>query len=231
MKSRSMSGGWTLAELLIVITIIAILAIMLLLMNWKRNIFRAHDVTRKVDVANIRKAFEEYFNDHDCFPDADVLATCHGAALVPYLSKIPCDPSTNEPYKYEPDSATNTCSGYRVCAKLQDHADPEIAAIGCDGDSGCGWGAEWNYCLATGTTVTASGFVPGSDVTPTLAPSPTPSYSGPYACRPGTIAGGHVVAPGTCNNVGDPAVYGCPRSFAEIDCQGVCGDSLYWCDQ
>lgn len=225
-----LQSGWTLAELLIVIVIIAILAIMFLLVNWKRNIFRAQDAQRKSDIANIRRAFEEYYNDNGCYPSMEILDSCDSETsdLKAYLKKIPCDPTTNEPYLYQPDSDTNVCLGNRVCTKLQDWSDPDITTLGCHAQEGCGWGAFWNYCLATGTTVTAPGFNPLITVTP--SPSPTPAYSGPYACRPGTIAGGQVVGSGTCNNVGTPEDYDCPVSFAEADCQGSCGnDPAYWC--
>lgn len=229
-KFRIFQSGWTLAELLIVIVIIAILAIMFLLVNWKRNIFRAQDAQRKSDIANIRRAFEEYYNDNGCYPSMDILDSCgsESSDLKAYLRKIPCDPTTKEPYKYQPDSDTNVCLGNRVCAKLQDWSDPDITTLGCHAQNGCGWGAYWNYCLATGTTVTAPGFNPL--ITPTPSPSPTPAYSGPYACRPGTYAGGQAVAPGTCNNVGTPATYDCPVSWAEPDCQGLCGlNPSNWC--
>lgn len=221
--------GWTLAELLIVVAVIAILSVMFLLINWKRNIFRAQDAQRKSDLSDIRRSFEEYYNDNGCYPTLTILDTCEGTGLAPYLAKIPCDPTTREPYKYKPDSETNTCIGYRVCAKLQDWADPDITTLGCHPTNGCGWGAYWNYCLATGATVTAPGFDNGA--TPTQGPSPTPSYAGNYACRPGIISGGQVVSPGTCNNVGNPAEFGCPASFAENDCKGLCGDADYWCAQ
>lgn len=222
--------GWTLAEILIVVAIFAILALIFLLVNWKRNIFRAHDAQRKTDVANIRRAFEEYYNDRDCYPPITILDTCSSTALAPYLSKIPCDPTTSEPYKYQVDNDANVCAGNRVCAKLQDVADPDITTLGCHPQNGCGWGPFWNYCLATGTTVTAPGFVP--DLSPTPSPSPTPVYSGSYACRPGTIVGGEIVSPGICNNVGDPAAFGCPISWAEPNCQGLCeGSSEHWCNR
>lgn len=220
-------AGWTLMELLIVIAIIAILALVFLLTNWKVNIFRAYDSRRKTDLANVRRSFEEYFNDHNCYPAINVLSTCGGTALAPYLAKIPCDPATQQPYKYQPDSDTNTCTGNRVCAKLQDWADPDITTLGCNPEAGCGWGAYWNYCLATGTTVTAPGFNPALSPTPT--PIPTPALLGPYACRPGIIQNGIVILDGTCNDVGSPSTYGCLNSYAEADCQGLCTNPAYWC--
>ncbi len=222
-------AGWTLAELLIAIVIFAILAAIFLMVNWKRSIYRAQDAKRKTDIANIRTAFEEYYNDNNCYPTMSILDNCGGADLAPYLGKIPCDPTTKEPYKYQPDSETNVCTGNRVCAKLQDWADPDITTLGCHPQNGCGWGAYWNYCLATGTTVTAAGFIPEAPLTPT--PTPTPFFAGTYACRPGTQIAGVVITEGRCNDVGNPETYGCPAAFAEADCQGMCGNVWYWCAQ
>ncbi len=224
------SVGYTLAELLIVVSIIGVVALMFLLMNWRKSINAGFDVERKTDLVNIRRSFEEYYNDKGCYPATDILNNCDGSELSPYLAKIPCDPVTGKPYLYKPESDTNLCLGNRLCAKLQDFSDPDITKLGCDPEGGCGWGAFWNYCLASGTTATPpGGFDAG--VTPTLTPTPTPSLFGPYACRPGIQVGGIVLLAGQCNNVGDPSFYGCPFSFAENDCQSKCGDITYWCAQ
>lgn len=219
---RKREAGWTLMELLIVMAIIAIIALIYLLVNWKNNIFRAYDARRKTDLSNIRRSFEEYFNDNECYPTMEVLNTCGGPGLAPYLAKIPCDPATKEPYKYAPDSESNMCTGNRVCAKLQDWADPDITTLGCDPKNGCGWGAYWNYCLAAGTTVLAPGFNPA--VVPSPLATPTPRFDGPYACVRGDEGG-------ICNFVGnDPAAAGCRRSFADSDCLGLCNlDPSIWC--
>ena len=88
------SDGWTLMELLIVVAILAIIAIIFLLVNWKKNINRAFDARRKADIANIRSAFEEYYNDNECYPPTEVLNYCGSAGtptdalnpgLAPYL--------------------------------------------------------------------------------------------------------------------------------------------------
>lgn len=217
--------GWTLMELLIVVAIIGVLAALFILTNWKKSLYRASDARRKTDLVNIRRAFEEYYNDHECYPSTDVLSTCGGTGLAPYLAKVPCDPESRSPYHYEPDSSSNVCLGNRICAELRDLADPDITKIGCSPVNGCGWGTQWNYCLAAGTTVTSSGFNPA--VAPSVTPVSTPSYAGVFACRQGTGPGGETV--GVCNNVGDAAALGCPRSFAESDCQGLCSNSVNWC--
>ncbi len=221
------ADGFTLTEVLVIIAIIAILAAIMLMVNWRVNIYRAQDARRKSDLANIRRAFEEYYNDKQCYPPADVLDTCGASTLSPFLAKIPCDPVSGEPYKYVPENEANVCTGNRLCAKLQDFGDPDIRALGCDGRNGCGWGPYWNYCLATGANVTPADFNP--DLPPTPTPSPTPSLFGNYACRKGTIFGGIVIIPGACNDVGDPSFFGCPYSFAESNCQNKCGTASYWC--
>lgn len=203
-------NGFTLMEILIVVAIIVIL-VLFILVNWKTYINRGHDAQRKNDLARIRTAFEEYYNDNSCYPPLTSLNTCDGNELDPYMSKVPCDPVTREPYTYVPADDGSECSGYRICTKLQDLSDPEITAQGCHPVNGCGWGAGINYCLTSGVLSTAPGFDPGQPPTPT--PTPTPFYDGPYACN----------AAGTCNNFGDPQAAGCPMSWAESDCQGLCG--------
>jgi prepilin-type N-terminal cleavage/methylation domain-containing protein len=211
--------GWTLIELMIVVVIIAIIAIIFLISNWNKSIYRANDTQRKTDLANIRRAFEEYYNDNECYPAITILNTCRGNGLQPYLREIPCDPTRQTPYKYEPDDTGELCQGNRVCAQLQDLNDPEIPKIGCDPVTGCGWGAGWNYCLAAGTTVTAPNFI-----LPTGAPAtPTPiiSHEGSFACT----------APGICQDVGDPQDRGCPQSWADGNCggAGTCSNPSLWC--
>lgn len=221
-------AGYTIAELIIVVAIICIIAGILLLVNWRRNVYRAHDARRKEDLIKIQRAFEEYYNDQGCYPPTDIVETCDGNGLAAYsLPKVPCDPTSGQPYLYSPASDSNVCLGNRLCAKLQDWNDPDITTLGCDAVNGCGWGAYWNYCLATGVSVTPSNFDP--DVAPTDTPTPTPSLFGPYACRPGTLLGGVVIVAGSCNNVGDPTAFDCPFSYEEDTCQNLCGNASKWC--
>lgn len=225
-----MRQGWTLSELLIAVAIIAIL-FLLVWLGLKTQIGRGYDTRRKTDLDQISKAFEEYFNDHDCYPAVGILDTCGGSALAPYLAKIPCDPVTKTPYTYVPE--TDVCKGHRLCASLQDKGDPVIREIGCNPDTGCGWGAGINYCVSSGVSVVASGFdpsltptpTPGPAPTPTFTPTPTPTpgwgggYNGPYACTPG----------GQCNIYSDPPSHGCPVSFASTYCDNQCADPANRC--
>ena len=191
-------------EILIVIAIIALI-IAFFLMNFKTQIDKGRDAQRKSDLTAIRKAFEEYYNDHDCYPPADILNNCGGPELQPYLRAIPCDPSSHQPYLYVPES--NICTGYRTCTQLRVDADPDIETLGCNPVTGCGWGAGYNYCISSGVSVVASGFDPMAAPTPTSAPPP-----GGYACSPG----------GVCNSYAPPAIWTCPVTFADPNCLNMC---------
>ena len=207
--------GFTLTELLIVISIV-ILLLLFLLINLRTQTQKARDARRKADLSRIQKSFEEYFNDKLCYPYAEVLEDCGGDNLAPYIKKVPCDPVTIEPYLYVPGEPS-LCGGYRVCTKLENKSDPDIARIGCHPDIGCGYGAGYNYCVSAGYGVTPAGFDPYA--TPTVTPTPTPYYAGSFACTPG----------GSCNQYDNPALHGCPRGWAESDCQLMCGDPALRC--
>lgn len=203
-------------ELMIVVVIIVIL-LLLVMMNLKTQLMRARDARRKADLNRLQKVYEEYFNDKQCYPFIEALENCGSGDLEPYIKKIPCDPISKDPYLYVYGSPS-LCTGYRVCAKLEDKTDPDIARVGCDAD-GCGFAPGYNYCLSTGLPSYAPGFTPGSGMGWTPTPTPTPSYAGDYACTPG----------GQCNSYDNPAWHGCPVAFAESDCQEVCGNPANRC--
>ena len=219
------AGGFTLTEILIVVSILLIL-LMLVLHNLQIQIMRSRDSQRKTDLHNIQKAFEEYFNDKQCYPYDAILTRCNDNDLQPYQQRVPCDPTTKEPYLYVPGAPT-LCSGYRVCAKLEYTKDPDITRIGCDPLTGCGWSPGYNYCLSTGFDVAKTsdnGDTAGTIYAgPSATPTPTPQYAGTNVCRKG----------GGCDDITpvDPLSLGCPSSFAESDCQGLCNNAWYWCAQ
>lgn len=195
-------SGFTLAELLITIAIIALLFI-IAIWNWRNQIGRGYDARRKSDLARIKIAFEDYYNDKNCYPPDTVLENCGGPQLQPYMAQIPCDPTKRTPYVYIPLSPDG-CSGYRVFTALQDTSDPDIERIGCSLGAGCGYSdANYNYGISSGAPVLLSGA--GSTPTPTSPPGAT------WACTPG----------GDCNLYADPEASGCPvtaTNCADLDC-------------
>jgi|GEM_PF-420331 len=185
--------GFTLTELMLVITIVAIL-IILAIINFQRQAIRGQDSKRKADLAQLRVVFEDYYNDKGCYPN---VATWNGyncadgsggQFFAPYTQgkRIPCDPVTNERYLYItiPEDAppnVSACSGYKLFAALGNLQDADIPGSGCspDPNQGCGYEPyKYNYGISIG----------GSIANPTfdfqaVPPTPTPEFApGPYFC-------------------------------------------------
>lgn len=206
-----------------IVMAIVIVLLLLLFIGLRIQITRGYDSRRKTDLFKIRRAYEEYYNDHDCYPPATILDTCGSADLSPYLPAVPCDPIKKTPYKYVP-VAGNVCSGYAACVSLGDLNDPDIEKIGCNPVTGCGWGDGFNYCIASGIPILAPGFDPlaGATNTPTPSASPTP-VPGQYGCQPGSPVG-------QCNNYGvDIGLY-CDITFASSNCENSCDNPANFCD-
>jgi type II secretory pathway pseudopilin PulG len=209
MKNQS---GFTLMEILVVFVLL-IFIIILFLLNTKSQINKANDVKRKTDLGKIQKAFEDYYNDKNCYPPEDVLSSCGSNALSPFLKNVPCDPIKKTPYLYVASTPT-TCVGYRACTQLENLKDADIERIGCDPVLGCGWAQGFNYCVAVGLEVApedfglnSGGSLEGGDgagpATPTTTPEP-----GVFACSPG----------GDCKGYGDPGGAECPWTYANPGC-------------
>ncbi|PIR64519.1 MAG: hypothetical protein COU63_03445 [Candidatus Pacebacteria bacterium CG10_big_fil_rev_8_21_14_0_10_36_11] len=209
-------------EILIVVTIIGILSIALFV-GYNRQISRARDAQRKDDLEDLRIAFEDYYNDNECYPDLTMLNNCGGADLQPYLKEIPCDPQDELPYlgfSFEGD----WCAGYRVLAQLENLNDPSIEDVGCDQVNGCYYqDTSYNYAIAMGAPMTAGwNQVAGPTPLPTATSAPTPTLE----------PGSWVIAPdGTCDHYTFAYLptAGCPDTYNSYDecfvisgCTGSC---------
>lgn len=207
-------AGFTLAEILIVVALIIVL-MLVVLVNLRGQINKGYDAERKADLYKIQKAFNEYYNDHGCYPPLTILNACGGNQLAPYLPAVPCDPQTKQPYLYQPYDPTNLCAGYRILAGLFDLSDPAITQVGCSSSAGCGYGVLYNWGVSEGGPV-PTGVVVVATPTPTPYSSPQP---GQYACAPG----------GFCKVYADPQGAGCPVTYADRNCLFQCGNSSNWC--
>ncbi len=123
--------GVTLPEMLVVFSIIVILA---LVVFWflRNQILKGNDAKRKGDIHKIQVAVEEYEKDNDCYPPIELVVCDPGDGLKPYLSKIPCDPTTGTSYYYEQEGSACP-SWYRIYANLQNLS------------GACGPGYAFNY--------------------------------------------------------------------------------------
>lgn len=120
-------NAFTLVEILIVFTIVILLALMMVSIFASKNFFdKGKDSQRKKDLARIKVAFEEYYNDNNCYPQEvanwNIQKNCKSSSTFsPYLSPWPCDPN-GEPYLIIVDS----CNKFRVITNLENRNDEDI---------------------------------------------------------------------------------------------------------
>jgi prepilin-type N-terminal cleavage/methylation domain-containing protein len=227
LKFNRNHNGFTLVEIIVVVSIITLLAI-LVLRTVIGQINKANDAKRKADLQKISIAFEDYYSDKDCYPDDAIIATCGGDALKSWgLNTIPCDPVFHTPYCYLPAETSPCYQKYRLLNTLKYLQDVTIKELGCDGAQYCGWEAE---CEAAGnrtgfnygvSSLNTSLLNPNISVDITPPPLPTPG-GGSWGCTPG----------GDCNNYG-PGSPLCDYQFSNESCGNglYCQYSIYRCSR
>lgn len=209
------STGFTLTEMVVAAAVLALLFI-ISSMSWRRQLDKARDAQRKDDLVRIATALEEYQSDNNCYPEQALLQNYSGDELRPYLDNIPRDPTDNTAYYYLPDPDNPACpKNFRLLSRMQNEADPGIAAQNCDGDYGCGWGGNpvYNYGTASQNIPVANPDMPDSPPAPSAQP-------GRYACT----------RDGVCKDYGPNS---CPWSTNNKTlCQSFCPTSpiLLRCD-
>jgi general secretion pathway protein G len=112
--------GFTLVELLVVISLISILAAMGLV-QYKNSITRTQEATLKTDLFRMRDAIDQYYADKGKYP-----ATLDALVSDGYLRKIPEDPITKStdswqtvPAEPDPSSPTTEPGVYDVKSGAQ----------------------------------------------------------------------------------------------------------------
>jgi general secretion pathway protein G len=116
--------GFTLVELLVVIAIIGVLATLVLLQLGTARA-RARDTKRIADVNQLRTAAEQYYDDNG----GHYPTVADQTTLGKYLTRVPVDPLTGQPYGYAYNPATNPLQ-FQVWALLEQTA----AALNGDAD-------------------------------------------------------------------------------------------------
>lgn len=129
--------GFTLVELLVVISIISVLAVMGFA-AFRGFAGRGNDAKRRADVDAISKAFEANYNNNSVTP--------YGAPLDSWFSSgaVPTDPTNNDEYWWNGQQTRPAASAtYVICAQLQN-------AYG----NSTGHGDASGFTAATGATAT-----------------------------------------------------------------------------
>lgn len=134
MRWRNNKKGFTLVELLIVMTILAIMTVILIgILNPIAIVNKANDARRKKDLGRIKVAMEEYFSDKGCYPTGTKLSElnngtyCGSDTFSPWLSSWPCDPSKRTVYTLVVESGL--CPHwFKIYTNLENKQDKDIPA-------------------------------------------------------------------------------------------------------
>jgi len=168
MLTKNTKKGFSLVELLVVITIIAILSVVAYTAVGGQTI-KARDSKRKQDLNTIQSAMELFFVENGTYPAVLETGTDPGQIPKKFLSEIPVDPSTEQVYLYATNGTT-----YTLAATLE--TDGQIpnykayivgnndAGLIVAGSGGVRNAPDASFCFECATT------------TPTLG-----------ACTPGTV--------------------------------------------
>lgn len=145
---RSTAGGFTLIEILVAATIVAVLSV-IGVVSYNSVNKRSRDAKRKSDLEQVRSALEMYRSDNGVYPGVGSgfapltdLDSGNGPLTPTYLPSIPMDPkstaSTPIPYYYDPIGTFPNFYSYCICACIEEQV--------CDGDhivsNTCGSGVD-----------------------------------------------------------------------------------------
>lgn len=209
--------GFTLIEVLIVISILALLA-MGVFFSVSRQRMKADDARAKADLALLKIAFENYYNDHGCYPPADWFDSqddCGSNKLMPYLNTIPCDHNTGLPYVLETDATA--CVWFKLYATfdLPGSDEQALAQRSATGSKKGSYGVSSSNVTVTvysdpNTSSPISSPTPTPTSTPTPPPTPSPVR---YFCL---FAGPGNGIPGNCNTLSPGQT--CTPTYSDPNC-------------
>lgn len=150
--------GFTLIELIVVITIIGILFVVVgTLFNPLGQIHKANNATRQHDLNEIKSALDAYFNDTGCYPLSIPFGSSWTSGKTVYMQKVPEDvscSSTNPANCYVYQTNGSVCPQWNILyAQLQQPIDTSIPTCVLNRASSClpsGGMQSYNYCVVSG---------------------------------------------------------------------------------
>ena len=107
---RKTRKAFTLVELIIVMSIIAIFGGMVMATSVTGNLQKGRDGRRQTDLEAIRSALEIYRSDNGKYPLTGSLASLESG----YITKVPTDPKVGYAYTYSSAGTT-----YTLCATME----------------------------------------------------------------------------------------------------------------
>jgi len=133
-NKKIQSHGFTLFELLVVISIIGVITA-LAVVSYSQAQIRARDSRRQQDLKSWQKALEQYYAQYGTY----LLAGCDPGDTY-LVGDAPLDPKTGASYEGT-DSCTAT--GYCLCGEL------DVAGSGNSSDNACSYGAGDFFCVSS----------------------------------------------------------------------------------
>lgn len=138
MRGKEIIRGFTLVELLVTISILAILMTiaMITYQNVQKN---ARDGKRKSDISTIQSALQQYRADQGYYPTSIVFdaALTNPSGTKTYMSKVPKETQSGQPYAYAKypaaciDTATDPttyCTNYCLYATVENTSNASSTA-------------------------------------------------------------------------------------------------------
>jgi len=213
MQSITKKNGFTLLEILLIVSLLAILLV-LFFGNNMSSLQKTYDGKRKEHLDKIKIGLQEYYSDKQCYPQ---VLECN-QVIEPYFQPVPCDPVTKKSYRYV--VAPGDCpQWFSMYTSLQIKTDPVIASSGCS--NGCGpvgeetkynWGVtSSNVSLNQASILSPS---PSALVVPNVQlglPSASTCPGGQYTACSGSTCGFY-----------DPQSNSCSVYFCGTSCDGGC---------
>lgn len=141
-----MKKGFTLVELLVVISIIGVL-VTVALGSFRSSQARGRDAERKSDLKQISSSLELYYSDYGKYPATLSFGSEFTDGKTVYFKLLPDDPKDDYNYVYRiVDSGTN--QKYQLFAYLENTQDPNL--IGST--QSCGSGKTCNFSITSSNT-------------------------------------------------------------------------------
>lgn len=134
-----MKKGFTLIELILIISILGILSVgVLTALNPIAQIQKANDAKRKSDISQVQRALELYYQDNNAYPasTSDFKISINGSAVAwgsswePYINVLPQDPVSTNVYIYYSPVNSNGQTYYLYANLERGNQDPQVCNQG-----------------------------------------------------------------------------------------------------